>query len=139
MDEIKKLQEKATKNNLNLVSYPIRHLGTEKAHSLYQKLEEYIDTLPEQFYSETYNKMNEEKDSYDILNTTNIEKIERDYCTKKDKIKLTYNATDNYDGDLSKKVKSVISKDKSKITYSVVDQAGNIGKVERKIFYKDRN
>ena len=40
-----------------------------------QKLEEYIDTLPEQFYSETYNKMNEEKDSYDILNTTNIEKI----------------------------------------------------------------
>ena len=40
-----------------------------------QKLEEYIDTLPEQFYSETYNKMNEEKDSYDILNSTNIEKI----------------------------------------------------------------
>jgi len=40
-----------------------------------QKLEEYIDTLPEQFYSETYNKMNDEKDSYDILNSTNIEKI----------------------------------------------------------------
>ena len=42
MDEIKKLQEKAAKNNLNLVSYPIRHLGTEKAHILYGKLEKYL-------------------------------------------------------------------------------------------------
>ena len=42
MDEIKKLQEKASKNNLNLVSYPIRHLGTEKAHILYTKIEEYL-------------------------------------------------------------------------------------------------
>lgn len=42
LDEIKKLQEKAFKNNLNLVSYPIRHLGTEKAHILYGKLEEYL-------------------------------------------------------------------------------------------------
>ena len=43
MDEIKKLQEKASKNNLNLVSYPIRHLGTEKAHILYGKLEDYLE------------------------------------------------------------------------------------------------
>ena len=42
IDEIKKLQEKASKNNLNLVSYPIRHLGTEKAHILYGKLEDYL-------------------------------------------------------------------------------------------------
>ena len=42
LDEIKKLQEKAFKNNLNLVSYPIRHLGTEKAHILYGKLEDYL-------------------------------------------------------------------------------------------------
>ena len=34
MDEIKVLQEKAFKNNLNLVSFPVRHLGTEKAHIL---------------------------------------------------------------------------------------------------------
>ena len=40
-----------------------------------QKLEEYIETLPEQFYSESYNKMNEEKDSYDILSSYNREKI----------------------------------------------------------------
>ena len=42
MDEIKKLQEKASKNNLNLVSYPIRHLGTEKAHILYGEIEKYL-------------------------------------------------------------------------------------------------
>ena len=40
-----------------------------------QKLEEYIDTLPEQFYSETFNKMNLEKDSLDILNSIDLEKI----------------------------------------------------------------
>lgn len=42
IDEIKKLQAKASKNNLTLVSYPIRHLGTEKAHILYSKLEKYL-------------------------------------------------------------------------------------------------
>ena len=43
MDEIKKLQEQASKQNLNLVSYPIRHLGTEKAHILYTKIEKYLE------------------------------------------------------------------------------------------------
>ena len=42
MDEIKKLQDIASRHNLNLVSYPIRHLGTEKAHILYTKIEEYL-------------------------------------------------------------------------------------------------
>lgn len=41
-DEIKALQRKASKNNLNLVSYPIRHLGTEKSHILYGKIEKYL-------------------------------------------------------------------------------------------------
>ena len=41
-EEIEKLQKKAEKNNLNLVSFPIRHLGTEKAHILYTKLEEHL-------------------------------------------------------------------------------------------------
>ena len=42
MKEIKKLQNKAMKNNLNLVSYPIRHLGTEKSHILYGEIENYL-------------------------------------------------------------------------------------------------
>ena len=38
-----------------------------------QKLEEYIDYLPEQFYSEPFNQMN--KESLNILNSNDIEKI----------------------------------------------------------------
>ena len=41
-EEIEKLQQKAFKNNLNLVSFPVRHLGTEKAHILYGKIEKYL-------------------------------------------------------------------------------------------------
>ena len=41
--EIKKLQEKAAKENLGLVSCPIRHLGTEKAHILYAKIQDYLE------------------------------------------------------------------------------------------------
>ena len=41
--EIKELQEKAAKENLGLVSCPIRHLGTEKAHILYTKIQDYLE------------------------------------------------------------------------------------------------
>ena len=43
IDEIKKIKEKAKKENINLVSFPIRHLGTEKAHILYGKIEKYLN------------------------------------------------------------------------------------------------
>ena len=42
-EEIKKFQEKAKKEDLNLIDIPIRHLGTEKAHELYQKIEKYLE------------------------------------------------------------------------------------------------
>lgn len=42
-DEVRKIKEKAAKNQLNLISIPIRHLGTEKAHELYRKIEEYLE------------------------------------------------------------------------------------------------
>ena len=42
-DEIKELQSKAKKEDLNLIDIPIRHLGTEKAHELYKKIEDYIE------------------------------------------------------------------------------------------------
>ena len=51
-----------------------------------------------------------------------------------DKVK----ATDNYDGDLTKKVKSVINKDKTEVTYIVKDSSGNEKKVVKKIIYKDK-
>lgn len=42
-EEIKKLQHKAKKNGLSLISIPIRHLGTEKSHILYGKIEKYLE------------------------------------------------------------------------------------------------
>ena len=41
-EEVKKLYDKAKKNAINLISIPIRHLGTEKSHELYGKIEKYL-------------------------------------------------------------------------------------------------
>ena len=40
--EVSKLQKKSYKNGLELVSFPIRHIGTEKTHELFAKLEDYL-------------------------------------------------------------------------------------------------
>ena len=39
---ISELQKEAHKQDLELISYPIRHLGTENAHVLYHKIEKYL-------------------------------------------------------------------------------------------------
>ena len=43
VDEIIELQEKAEKEKLNLVDVPIRHLGTEKSHELFFKIEKFLE------------------------------------------------------------------------------------------------
>ena len=40
--EIARMQIKASKNGLSLIDVPVRHLGTEKSHELYKKLEDYL-------------------------------------------------------------------------------------------------
>ena len=42
-DEVNMLYNKAKKENINLISIPIRHLGTEKSHELYFSLEKYLE------------------------------------------------------------------------------------------------
>ena len=42
-EEVKSIKEKSRKEGLTLIDIPIRHLGTEKAHELYRKLEEYLE------------------------------------------------------------------------------------------------
>lgn len=42
-DEVSKMKAKAKKQGINLISIPIRHLGTEKAHELYKKIEDYLN------------------------------------------------------------------------------------------------
>lgn len=46
-----------------------------------------------------------------------------------------YKAIDNYDGDVTKKVK--VNEEEDKITYTVTDKAGNTESVSRNIIYKD--
>lgn len=55
--------------------------------------------------------------------TVNVEKLERDYCTKKDKNKLTYTAMDNYDGDVTEKI--TVSEKEEELIVSVTDTNGN--------------
>ena len=54
--------------------------------------------------------------------TTNMEKLERDYCTRKDKKELTYIATDNYDGEIKEIIKEEID---NNIVLSAIDNSGN--------------
>lgn len=57
-------------------------------------------------------------------------------CPNKSYKEEGYKAIDNYDGDITSKVK--IKKEKDKYTYIVFDQARNKTKVERRIIKKDR-
>ena len=41
--EVDEIKEKAKKEEITLIDIPIRHLGTEKAHELYKKLEDYLE------------------------------------------------------------------------------------------------
>ena len=42
LDKINELAKKAKENNLILANCPIRHLGTEKSHELYKKIQDYL-------------------------------------------------------------------------------------------------
>ncbi len=42
LDKIKQIADRAKTNNITLANCPIRHLGTEKSHELYKKLQDYI-------------------------------------------------------------------------------------------------
>ena len=41
--EVAEIKKKAKEQKIDLINIPIRHLGTEKAHELYQKLENYLE------------------------------------------------------------------------------------------------
>lgn len=72
-------------------------------------------------------------DDVEPVITPSLEKVERDYCTKKDKKELTYTANDNYDGDLSDKV--VKEELDEIIKLSVTDNSGNTGSISIPIDY----
>ena len=41
-DEVEELQKRASENELSLVTFPIRHIGTEKTHELFNRIEDYL-------------------------------------------------------------------------------------------------
>ena len=42
-NEVAEIKNRAKKEGLNLIDIPIRHLGTEKAHELYKRIEDYLE------------------------------------------------------------------------------------------------
>lgn len=83
--EIKELQEKAKKESLDLIDIPIRHIGTEKAHELYTKIEKYIQDKVELMFETVVEDLiieNEEAKGVIIKNsnkkTDNIREIYSD-------------------------------------------------------------
>ncbi len=64
--------------------------------------------------------------------TANMEKLERDYCTRKDKKELTYEASDNYDGKIENIVKEEVDEN---IVLSATDASGNTGTLTIPIDY----
>ena len=59
-------------------------------------------------------------------------------CPGDSYIKEQVEALDNYDGDLSNKVKVELSELKDKVVYSVVDSSNNRSSVTKKILYEDK-
>ena len=42
-EEIKRLSDKSKKEGVNLINIPIRHLGTEKSHEIYGRIQNYLE------------------------------------------------------------------------------------------------
>ena len=62
-------------------------------------------------------------DNKEPVITPNMEKLERDYCTHKDKKELTYTVIDNYDGEITENIKK--EEIDNNIVISVTDNSGN--------------
>ena len=68
--EIKKLQYKSSKQGLNLVDVPVRHLGTEKSHELCKKLQDYLETkIDMKFETEVTDLIIEENEAKGVKTT----------------------------------------------------------------------
>ncbi len=57
-------------------------------------------------------------------------------CPKAEFKQEEFSAVDNYDGDVTSKVK--VEVEENKVTYSVTDKAGNTSKVEKELVYEDK-
>lgn len=67
--EVNEIKKKAKKEEITLIDIPIRHLGTEKAHELYKKLENYLEdnNIDLMFETEVKDLIIEENESNGII------------------------------------------------------------------------
>lgn len=81
LDEIKKISDRAKENGITLANCPIRHLGTEKSHELYKKIQDYLL-----------------ENNIEIMFNTNV----KDLIVENNKVKgvLAENLTDSSSDDL---------------------------------------
>ena len=102
------------------------------------KVGNYKITYNIKYYSKSFTLVRKVKvvDSTKPELTINLEKIERDYCTKKDINTLEYTAIDNLDGDITDKVK-VEEKD-NKMIFEITDQNKNKTIKEIPITYTEK-
>ena len=103
-----------------------------------------VDTNTLGKYYITY-KINYKNEEYEVVRTieviddekpiltVNLDKIERDYCTQKDKTKLEYTSVDNYDGDITDKI-NIEEKD-NRVILTTTDTSGNTSLLELPITY----
>ena len=68
--EKKKKKYKSSKQGLNLIDVPVRHLGTEKSHELYKKLQDYLETkIDMKFETEVTDLIIEENEAKGVKTT----------------------------------------------------------------------
>ena len=67
--EVNEIKKKAKKEEITLIDIPIRHLGTEKAHELYKKLENYLEdnNIDLKFETEVRDLIIEENEAKGII------------------------------------------------------------------------
>jgi len=56
-EEIIKLQNLAKENGIDLVDVPVRHLGTEKSHELYKKIQDYLSDKIDMMFETEVNEL----------------------------------------------------------------------------------
>lgn len=77
-EQVAKIKEKSKKQGINLINIPIRHLGTERAHELYKKLESHIEEngVNVMFETEVTDLIVEDKTIKGVKITKNMGKVE---------------------------------------------------------------
>ena len=84
-DEVKKLYDKAKKEGINLINIPIRHLGTEKSHELYGKIEKYLEenNIDMKFNTTVKDLIIENNKIKGVKTYDNIKKVEKEFYADK--------------------------------------------------------